>query len=125
MRDVMVRALEFPGRPASVRDARVFAGEVLADAGVEPSVIETAQLAVSELVTNAVVHARGQIRVTVDTDPDRVRVEVEDQGRGRPVLRPPTRDRLGGRGLWVVDRLATGWGTERRAGGRALWFEIA
>jgi anti-sigma regulatory factor (Ser/Thr protein kinase) len=57
----MTRALELPGRPASVRNARVIAGDVLADDGVELSVTETAVLFVSELVTNAVVHARGTI----------------------------------------------------------------
>jgi len=54
----MARAVELRGKPASARKARVFTGDVLADDGVEASVIELAVLLVSEFVTNAVVHAR-------------------------------------------------------------------
>jgi anti-sigma regulatory factor (Ser/Thr protein kinase) len=121
----MARAVELRGRRASVRQARVFTGDVLADDGVEASVIELAVLLVSELVTNAVVHARATICLTVNTDANWVRVEVEDQGRGRPVLRPATQDQLEGRGLQVVDKLATDWGTERHTNRKVVWFEIA
>jgi anti-sigma regulatory factor (Ser/Thr protein kinase) len=120
----MARAVELLGRPASVRKARVFTGEVLADDGVEASVIELAVLLVSELVTNAVVHARGMICLTVHTDAHWVRIEVEDQGRGRPVRRSATLDQVDGRGLLVLDKLATDWGTERRATHKVVWFEI-
>jgi len=64
----MARAIELRGRPASVRQARVFTGDVLADDGVEASVIELAVLLVSELVTNAIVHARATICLTIHTD---------------------------------------------------------
>jgi anti-sigma regulatory factor (Ser/Thr protein kinase) len=121
----MARAVELLGRPASVRKARVFTGEVLADDGVEASVIELAVLLVSELVTNAFVHARGVICLTVHTDAHWVRIEVEDQGGGRPVRRSATLDQVDGRGLLVVDQLATDWGTERRATHKVVWFEIA
>jgi anti-sigma regulatory factor (Ser/Thr protein kinase) len=121
----MARAVELRGRSASVRQARLFTGDVLADDGVEASVIELAVLLVSELVTNAIVHARGTICLTVHTDANWVRVEVQDLGRGRPVLRPATQDQLEGRGLQVVDKLATDWGTERRATHKVVWFEIA
>jgi hypothetical protein len=92
----MARAVEFLGRPASVRAARVFTGNVLADAGVEGSVIELAELLVSELAAYAAVHARGMVRLTVHADAHWVRIEVEDEGRGRPVLRPATRDQVDG-----------------------------
>ena len=121
----MVRAVELLGKPASVRKARVFTGGSLADDGVEASVIELAELLVSELVTNAAVHARGTIGLTVHTDAHGVRIEVEDPDRGRPVLRPATGDHVDGRGLLLVDKLATDWGTERRATHKVVWFEIA
>jgi anti-sigma regulatory factor (Ser/Thr protein kinase) len=88
----MGNVVELQGRPTSVRDARGFIGGTLAQDGVEVSVIDVAKLLVSELVTNAVVHARGTIRLTVHTDAHWVQIEVEDQGHGRPVLRPRTRD---------------------------------
>jgi anti-sigma regulatory factor (Ser/Thr protein kinase) len=124
-RESMARAVELLGRPASVREARVFAGAVLADDGVEASIIEVALLLVSELVTNAVVHAPGTICLTVHSDAHGVRIEVEDQGRGRPAQRPTTRNQPDGRGLQVVDNLATDWGTIRRASNKVVWCEIA
>jgi hypothetical protein len=57
----MARAVEFLGKPASVCQARVFTTNALADDRVEGSVIELAELLVSELVTNAAVHTRGKI----------------------------------------------------------------
>jgi anti-sigma regulatory factor (Ser/Thr protein kinase) len=120
----MARAVEFLGKPASVRKARVFTGDVLADDRVDGSVIEVAELLVSELVTNAAVHTRGMICLTVHADAHRVRIEVEDEGRGRPVQRPATQDQVDGRGLRIVDALATDWGTERRATHKVVWFEI-
>jgi anti-sigma regulatory factor (Ser/Thr protein kinase) len=121
----MARAVELMGRPASVRKARGFTADVLADDGVEASVIEVAVLLVSELVTNAVVHARGPICLTVHTDAHWVRIEVEDPGHRRPVLRAATLDAVDGRGLLVVDKLATDWGSEQRATHKVVWFEIA
>jgi anti-sigma regulatory factor (Ser/Thr protein kinase) len=121
----MARAVELLGRPASVHKARVFTADVLADDGVEASVIELAVLLVSELVTNAVVHARGPICLTVHTDAHWVRIEVQDPGRRRPVLRAATLDAVDGRGLLVVDKPATDWGTEQRATHKVVWFEIA
>jgi anti-sigma regulatory factor (Ser/Thr protein kinase) len=121
----MTAAIDLVGRPASVRKARVFTGDALADGGVQASVIEVAVLLVSELVTNAVVHAGGTVLVTVHADAHWVRIEVEDQGRGRPVLRPARQNQPGGRGLGVVDQLATHWGTERRATHKVVWCEIA
>jgi anti-sigma regulatory factor (Ser/Thr protein kinase) len=120
----MATTVELLGRPASVREARVFTADVLADDGVEASIIEVALLLVSELVTNAVVHTRGTISVTVHSDAHWVRIEVEDQGRCRPAVRPATQNQPGGRGLRVVDKLATDWGTERRATRKVVWCEI-
>lgn len=79
----------------------------------------------SELVTNAVVHARGAVCLTVHTDALWVRIEVEDPGHRRPVLRCTTLDEVDGLGLLVVDKLATDWGTEWRTTHKIVWFEIA
>jgi anti-sigma regulatory factor (Ser/Thr protein kinase) len=121
----MTRTVELTSKPASVRSARVFTAGVLGDDGVEASVIELAVLLVSEVVTNATVHARSRIRVTVHVDSHWVRVEVDDEGPGRPVLHSPTPSQLRGRGLAVVDRLSTDWGTDRHKGHKTVWFEIA
>jgi hypothetical protein len=89
-RKSMASAVELLGRPTSVRNARVFIGGTLANDGVEVSVIDVAELLVSELVTNAVVHARGTIRLTIHTDAHCVRIEVETRDMAVPccALRP-------------------------------------
>ena len=81
----MSSSVDLAPKPASVRSARVFTADVLDDGGVETSVVELAVLLVSELVTNAAVHARSQIRVTVHVDTHWVRIEVDDEGPGKPV----------------------------------------
>jgi serine/threonine-protein kinase RsbW len=121
----MAKTVELAPKPASVRRARVFTAGVLGDDGVEASVIELAVLLVSEVVTNAAVHAQSTIRVTVHVDSHWVRVEVEDEGQGQPVLRVPAQSELQGRGLAVVDRLSTDWGTDPHDRGKVVWFEIA
>jgi anti-sigma regulatory factor (Ser/Thr protein kinase) len=121
----MAKTVELDPKPASVRRARVFTAGALGDDGVEASVIELAVLLVSEVVTNAAVHARSTIRVTVYVDSHWVRVEVKDEGQGQPVLRVPAQSELQGRGLAVVDRLSTDWGTDRLDRGKVVWFEIA
>jgi anti-sigma regulatory factor (Ser/Thr protein kinase) len=84
-----------------------------------------AELLTSELVTNAIVHAHSECRLSVDVDPTRVRVEVRDSS---PVLPPPPKppdpEATSGRGLVLVDTLATRWGTERARGGKRVWFEL-
>jgi serine/threonine-protein kinase RsbW len=121
----MSRTVDLAPKPASVRSARVFTAEALGDGGVESSVIELAVLLVSELVTNATVHAQSKIRVTVHVDTHWVRVEVDDEGPGKPVLRPSSPSQIKGRGLAVVDRLSTDWGTDLHEDHKTVWFEIA
>jgi serine/threonine-protein kinase RsbW len=121
----MAKTVEFNPKPTSVRRARVFTAGVLGDYGVEASVIELAVLLVSELVTNAAVHAQSTIRVRVHVDSHWVRVEVEDEGPGEPRMGRQNSTELRGRGLAVVDRLSTDWGTDRHEGHKTVWFEIA
>lgn len=99
-------------------------------------ILAVATLLTSELVTNAVIHPRqpeeGGVRLRITTSPSRVRVEVFDRGPGfdpeRPRRREPDR---GGRGLLLVDQLASRWGTRHVEDsphgderGFAVWFEL-
>ena len=101
------RAADAPGL------ARSAIARWLADS-LDRSAVEDVKLLVSELVTNAVRHPRstGAIELAVDIGRRCVRVEVTDPGTGfkRPRLSAPTPDALGGRGLLIVDRLASRWG---------------
>jgi GAF domain-containing protein len=81
---------------------------------------------VTELVTNAVVHAGTEIELRVETAGDGLHVEVVDRSPGSiPVVRPsPAETREGGRGVFLLDALSTEWGTRHFAGGKSVWFRL-
>ena len=82
------------------------------------------ELVVSELVTNAVEHGRGTIRVLIEHSEEEIRGSVSDHGSGfayRPRALGGTQDR--GRGLAIVDVLVTKWGIRR--GSTQVWFAIS
>lgn len=82
-----------------------------------------AELLVSELVTNALVHANSAVTVSVEPREGAVRVVVADQDPHDPILRDDVQGRVG-RGLILVDRMATQWGVERSGTGKVVWFEL-
>ncbi|MEU2929467.1 ATP-binding protein [Streptomyces sp. NPDC007251] len=113
-----------PPRPQSARDARRFVREVLD--GVAPDVADTAQLLVSELVTNAVVHAHTQVEVRAWAVDGRVHIEVSDQEPSR-VLVPRTSSTAyasTGRGLALVEELASSHGVQVGEDHKTVWFEL-
>jgi anti-sigma regulatory factor (Ser/Thr protein kinase) len=86
--------------------------------------VEDVELVVSELVTNAMRHGRGQITMHLEVAPDRVVVGVQDQGAGQPSPREPDATGVNGRGLALVAILATEWGVRPApAGGKRLRAE--
>jgi anti-sigma regulatory factor (Ser/Thr protein kinase) len=87
---------------------------------VDPLVV----LAVSELVTNAIVHGDGPVGLTVGADDDQVRIEVSDDGDGDPALRArrPHAEDPGGWGLQFVDRAADEWGVRHEDGRTVVWL---
>lgn len=83
------------------------------------------ELAVSELVSNALLHGSGEIHVHLSCDHGgRVRLEVGDEGREEPEAPRPhlAERRIGGWGLRFVDQLAESWGSERRGRGTLVWM---
>lgn len=102
----------------------------LAARGIARPVIDDATLVLSELVSNALKHARplpsGTLRVSWDIDADCVRVDVTDGGAAtRPQPHPPSMSALGGRGLAIVGNLATDWGISEGGGETTVWALIA
>jgi anti-sigma regulatory factor (Ser/Thr protein kinase) len=82
------------------------------------------ELAVSELVTNAIVHGRGLIDVRLAVRDDRVRLEVVDDGGGPSTPAFATGGPMGGWGLRLVESLAERWGVRNEADGRTqVWME--
>lgn len=114
----------FPCAPASAGKARRFVRAQLA--GVGPSDLsDAAELLVSELVSNAILHAGTDLEVVVRVLPDRVSVEVHDLGSGSATRRHYSATSGTGRGLVLVDELAREWGTVVTATGKFVWFELA
>jgi anti-sigma regulatory factor (Ser/Thr protein kinase) len=88
---------------------------------------ETAELLVSELVTNAVIHAHGSetCRLVCEMTGSGLRVTVFDQGTGVPVRRVSPAGATNGRGLFLVEALADAWGVEwLRGGGKGTFFVL-
>ena len=93
--------------------------------GMPRDLVEIAVLLVSEMVTNAIRHGRGGIRLAVRHLPQRLCVEVSDAGAGRPTTQDPRPEQANGRGLLLVERLAQDWGVTRLAGGgKTVWFTL-
>jgi anti-sigma regulatory factor (Ser/Thr protein kinase) len=85
---------------------------------------DEAVLVASELVTNAVLHARTLIRLTVVVNEARVRIEVFDENTRMPVIAAIDSDATSGRGLALVAATADSWGIEQRDDGKVVWAEI-
>ncbi len=109
--------------PSSVTRLRRFA--VDACRTVAPAVDrDGVALLVSELATNALLHGRGEVRLRVLPVDGGVRVEVHDASRTLPSLRHPRPDEEGGRGIALVDTLATTWGADACDDGKTVWFVL-
>ncbi len=124
-------ALSLGPGPGGVQDARRWVVEACRDIG-RPDLEDCAELGVSELVTNALLHAQPPIQLGLRGTPGHPRVEVRDGSTDRPVL--PTElishDDDGllltfGRGLGIVARSATAWGADIDADGKVVWFTPA
>jgi anti-sigma regulatory factor (Ser/Thr protein kinase) len=114
----------FTKDPGNIRRARRAAGAFLAEHGLTDGL--TADLLVSELVTNAVCHGAGPIGLEVTIIGEAFRVVVTDSGGGRPRLREPdpAHAASGGWGLHLVDDAATAWGADQQPGRTDVWFEL-
>ncbi len=109
----------------SAQRARDVMRGVCADALVSPPLTETALLLVSEIVTNAVVHGSGRPVLDIDVAPEVLRVTVTDESAATPRMEQQSLMSEGGRGLMLVDALATRWGTNRHLPtGKTVWFEL-
>ena len=117
-------ALTLGSSDLAPRTARRFVSEVLRDAGYEDA-LDVVELLVTEVVTNAVLHARSDAQVVVHLLPDAVRVEVVDTDDSFPVRRRPRPDQPGGRGIDLVEQMSRSWGIDMLQVGKRTWFEVA
>jgi anti-sigma regulatory factor (Ser/Thr protein kinase) len=93
---------------------------------LDTEVVEVAQLLTTELVTNALKHGRGEILLAISRVEGNLRIDVTDDGPGTPEIGGGGPDELGGRGLMVVEALATRWGVAPGTGalGKTVWFSL-
>jgi PAS domain S-box-containing protein len=111
-----------PREPRSVGRAREFARNQLVGWDLEP-LVDTAELLVSELVTNALRYGEGEIRLRLLLDRTLV-CEVWDAGLVQPRRRRARDTDEGGRGLQLVGLLSAAWGSRRTPRGKTVWFEL-
>lgn len=115
--------LTLPPKATSPARARRFVAETLATWGAEGG--DDAMLVVSELVTNALLHARTPMELTVtEHGADRVRLSVTDGSPQVPRQRDFSVESGTGRGLRLLDSIATEWGVERHAEGKTVWCVV-
>lgn len=114
-----------PATPDSVTAARRFVRNAMQDMPV--NTCEIVELLVSELATNAVVHARSEFQIRVLRAPDSVRVEVADAGSGDIAPRTIADSEAHGRGLRIVGQLADEWGvlSTPDSATRIVWFRVS
>ncbi|WP_329425194.1 ATP-binding protein [Streptosporangium sp. NBC_01495] len=128
----LVGQRDFPGVPQSAGTARRWVLELL-DGHTATETMETLELLVSEVVTNAILHSDsagpdGLVTVRVGLGDDVIHIEVIDDGSATsvPAIRTADGESLSGRGLSWVNLLASTWGSSQddEAGG-AVWFRLA
>jgi anti-sigma regulatory factor (Ser/Thr protein kinase) len=96
----------------------------LADTEATRDLADTAQLLLTELVSNAVRHSDVSIGLHVALDQERLRIEVSDSSHRMPVLRRAGGEDTAGRGLFLVETLSSGWGVELHDEGKTVWCEL-
>jgi anti-sigma regulatory factor (Ser/Thr protein kinase) len=107
---------------AAPRLARQALLEWLASTSCPESVTSDALLVMSELTTNAVVHAASAAMIVASFDDGRLRLEVHDRTRTPPCVRDPGAG--GGWGLRLVDGVVDGWGWIPTSSGKQVWAEM-
>lgn len=122
---VLTARTVLPAEPSAAREGRRWLADRLAGWGVTNRVGDL-EVALSEVVTNAVVHARSTADVAVRCGGERVLVTVSDRGahgEARPHDLPVGATR--GRGLGIVADVTDAWGSQRTTSGLRVWFEVA
>jgi serine phosphatase RsbU (regulator of sigma subunit)/anti-sigma regulatory factor (Ser/Thr protein kinase) len=105
---------------SAVRHARSLIRDPLKRWGLE-DLIDSSELLVSELVTNAIKYANGEVMLRLILEPDTLVCEVHDSSPALPRVLQVDKDAENGRGLHVVSQVASRWGVRRTTGGKVVW----
>ena len=123
VRRTVERVLELPTTPDAVPAARAVLREVLPGSGLAHR-LEDGELALSELVTNAVLHGRDPLSVRVALGDDVLRAEVRDANPVSPSFSMLDQTAVTGRGLLLISAVSDRWGVEPSPDGKVVWFEL-
>jgi anti-sigma regulatory factor (Ser/Thr protein kinase) len=125
--DEALLVLRLPSRAEAPAAARTALGSLNSDLHlISEERLKDAQLLLTELVTNAVLHGEGDVSMWVTASSETLRVEVRDAGPRFELeaLRGPSTEHAGGWGLRIVELLAHRWGVEGRGDQVRVWFEV-
>lgn len=118
------RSVTLPAEARSARNARQFVGRLLAETGHEQW-RDAAELAVSEIVTNVVLHAHTPLTLTILIEADQLRIEVQDHNPAMPSPRRYDEEATTGRGMALVAAITTSHGVRSLgAEGKVIWFTL-
>lgn len=112
----------FPPEPVSAPAARLFIDGI--GWGHDNETRRRLTAAVSEVVTNSILHARTNFSVEVTVRDDRIRVGVRDESPELPIRQLHESLQPTGRGLLILDEMADRWGFSPESSGKTVWFEI-
>ncbi|GAA4419219.1 hypothetical protein GCM10023169_09680 [Georgenia halophila] len=115
------RRWQLPSDPSSIARARQEVRRACAAWDVAD--VSAAELVVSELMSNAVMHGWGRVGLRLQATSDGLRIEVEEGNPAPPVTREQNTSRVGGYGMHIVDRLAD-WGWRPAPGGKVVWARV-
>ena len=120
-----MQRVDLPSQPTSPGQARAFVRDVLTGWHIDGGVREDAELLITELVTNAIIHAHSEVTVKVRRDEDVIRFSVFDRGPGEIRLRRPAPKEVTGRGLLFLDQIASEWTVDPDPdGGKTVNFSL-
>ncbi len=115
---------DFAPEPDTPAAARRLVTETMLERGHHRGVVADAQLVVSELVTNAIVHAKTGLSVKVRCGDSSVRIGVRDGSSTAPFVRDPGPAATFGRGMRLVETLSRDWGVDPAGAGKVVWAEL-
>jgi anti-sigma regulatory factor (Ser/Thr protein kinase) len=119
-----VLELALPAEPSSAAAARHSLAAYCRDNGVPTQLTDDALLVISELVTNAVLHAGTPTLVWAQYEGGTLTVAATDGETTLPALLAPDDDREGGRGIAMIDLLGASWGLTRTGLGKVVWVTL-
>ncbi|QTE30396.1 ATP-binding protein [Pengzhenrongella sicca] len=119
--------MQLVAKPSAARAGRHWVMRAVRSQGVPTEALDVIELLTGELLANAVVHgpAAGGIRIRTWRSGRVVSVAVSDESCTRPVVRDPAPTSAGGRGMLLIDTLASAWGVDDGGPtGKTVWFSL-